>query len=57
MVEALVISYARERHGELPDAVTLAALRRGRVATGLDEHLSTHTDAQIKTWLARFSAS
>lgn len=52
MVEALVISYARARHGELPDPVALAGLRRDRVAGMLDVHLACHTDAEIATWLA-----
>lgn len=55
MVEALVISYARTRHGELPDAVQLANLRLARVAGTLDEHLRSHPADQVEAWLARIS--
>lgn len=55
MVEALVISYARARHGELPDPVVLSGLRRDRVTAALDEHLRGHSGGQVAAWLARFS--
>lgn len=50
LVEALVISYARRQHGELPDPVMLAGLRRERVAAALEAHLSSHPDKQIDAW-------
>lgn len=55
MVEALVISYARERHGELPDPAVLAELRRHRIVATLDDHLRSHPSEQIEAWLERFS--
>lgn len=53
MVEALVISYARARHGELPDPVALAELRRDRVTALLDDHIDGHAQVEIDDWLAR----
>lgn len=53
MVEALVVAYARGRHGELPEPLVLGQLRHDHVADLLSSHLRSHGQRAITAWLTK----
>lgn len=56
-VESVVLAYAKDRHGELPEPIMLGPLRAERVAAAVATHLATHPADDESRWLARFLPS
>jgi hypothetical protein len=52
-VEALVLAYARDHYGELPEPSILGPLRAQRVADAIETHLSGHSPDDEAQWITK----